>query len=211
MTAGRQHTAQQPPHEPADYRRFPVRTVKAGARWFRQHDASRSPWWFSSTGDGRFDLDPPDGTCYFADTAAATVRERIGPDLATHGIIAMSLVSGRVISTLTVTTDIRAANLDSDRAADQYGITAELMTMTPYDVPRGWARTLHRAGFDAIKGRLRFSLSNAHGLALFGPAGPRHHWPVDDNPIDALALARQMRLHLVLPPDNEQLNIVSPA
>jgi hypothetical protein len=210
VTSGRQQTAQQPPRDEVDYRRFPARTVKAATRWFRQHDAGRGPWWFSCTGDGRFDLDPPDGTCYLADTAAATVRERIGPDLAAHRLIAASLLTGRVISALTLDTDRRAGDLDSNRASDRYGVTGELLTMTPYDVPRAWARVLHRAGFDAIKGRLRFSLSRTRGLSLFGPAGARDDWAVDNLPVDALTVARRMNLVLALPPDNEQLTIINP-
>lgn len=31
-------------------------------------------WWFSSDGSGRFDLDSPEGTCYFATDGFAALR-----------------------------------------------------------------------------------------------------------------------------------------
>lgn len=210
MTAARQLAAQQFPPEHVDYRRFPRRTIKAGARWFRQHAARVGPWWFSSSGAGRFDLDPPCGTCYLADSQAATIRERLGPDLARHRAVAESILAGRSISALILPADLRAANLDANRAADQYGITGELTTMTPYDVPRAWARTLHQADFDAIKGRLRFALGRARGLALFGTAGEHADWPSDDSAGDALAVARQMKLRIIAAPDNEQATMAEP-
>jgi hypothetical protein len=107
-------------------------------------------------------------------------------------------------------TDRRAADLDSNVASDRYAVTGELLTMTPYDIPRDWARVLHRAGFEAIKGRLRFSLRGTRGLSLFGAAGARDDWAVDERPVDAVGVARRMNLVLALPPDNEQLTIVNP-
>jgi hypothetical protein len=210
VTSGRQRIAQQPPRQDTDYARFPLRTLKAGDRWYRQHHADHDPWWFSSNGAGRFDLDSPNGTCYLADNPAATVRERVGPKIADHGAVAASTLAGRLISALPLPSDQRSANLDAGRAADQYGVTGELVTMTPYAIPQAWARALHQAGFDAIKGRLRFAVGRTRGLALFGPAGNRPGWPVDHSAVDALTVARQLPMRVLDPPDNEQLTVVPP-
>lgn len=209
MTTRRQQVAQQPPRPDADYRDFPHRVVRAGTSWYRQHAADLGPWWFSSSGVGRFDLVPPNGTCYLADTAVATVRERVGPDLAAGGAIAASLLAGRRVSALVLPMDVPAANLDSNHAADRYAVTGELATMIPYEVPRAWARALHDAGLAGITSRLRFSPGRSRGLALFGAAGEHHEWPADDEPTEAIAVARRMGLFVLEPPDDEQVRIVS--
>lgn len=35
------------------------------------HRGEYGAWWFSSDGSGRFDLAPPDGVCYLAETLSA--------------------------------------------------------------------------------------------------------------------------------------------
>jgi len=78
--------------EPGDLRGFPwsappkrlVRVCRAGA----------STWWFSSGGEGRFDLAPPEGTCYLATDAYAAIREasRLGP-VSTDWVVTVELVT----------------------------------------------------------------------------------------------------------------------
>lgn len=176
--------------------------------WFRDHDATKGPWWFSS-GRGRFDLPWPYGTCYLADRKAACIRERVGPDLAVHGRVAASVLAGRVVSRLRLTGDVRAANLTSDRASDEYGVTAELSTMTPYAVPQAWADVLHRAGMGGIYGRVRFTVTEHRALAVFGRAGERDDWPTDPDPTPARTVAEdETRITVVDPPDDDQVTIL---
>lgn len=211
MARPRQTVAQQPPDPAHDYRRFPRRSFRAGSRWFRQHDAADGPWWFSSSTDGRFDLPAPNGTCYLANSAQAAARERIGPDMAATGHVPASIVEGRVMSNLALPHLAVAANLDADRAADGYGVTGELTVMTPYSIPQAWAVALHSAGFDGIVGRLRFSLSRAVGLALFGGAGARRQWSADPDPQPLVDVVRRMGIDVVGPPNDDQVTIVPPA
>lgn len=202
----RQRPFQRFPDEHADYRRFPRRTCTAGSQWFRQHAVGLTPWWFSSSGEGRFDLDPPRGTCYLAATPAAALRERLGPDLALHGKVAASVVDGRVISALKLPNTVKAADLGADRASDVYGVTGELTVLTPYRLTRAWARVLSRAGFGGICGRLRFSLGgDSTGLGVFGDAGNREDWPGDDDPATARMVAEAMGVTVVDPPDDEEI------
>lgn len=49
------------------------------------------------------------------------------------------------------------------------GLTAELATMVPYDLPWQWADALHTDGRSGIVYRSRFGQDDA--VALFGPAG----------------------------------------
>lgn len=65
--------------EPGDLAGFPA--VAPPKRLARVCRASEATWWFSSDGSGRFDLTPPEGTCYLAIDAYAAIREatRLGP------------------------------------------------------------------------------------------------------------------------------------
>lgn len=104
----------------------------------------------------------------------------------------------------------RAANLDSDRAADIYGVTGELSVLTPYGVTQAWARVLNAAGFEGVRGRLRFSVSHTRGLALFGQAGAKPDWPADDHPEEALKIAARMKIAVIDPPDDDDVTVVRP-
>lgn len=200
MTAPRQQTFQRGPVEGTDYRRFPVRTVRAGARWFRQHRQGNGPWWFAASGTGRFDLPEPLGTCYLAGTPQAAVRELVGPDLAATGRVADSVLARRVVSSLPVRETVKAANVSSARASEHFGVTAELAVMPDYRVPQLWARALHAADFRGIVFRLRCSAGAQWGLAVFGATGPRPSWAGDPQPIPVTELAAGMGLRVLRPP-----------
>ena len=209
VARSREQVAQQPPADDADLRRFPTRTVRAGATWFREHAGGAGPWWFSSSGAGRFDLPAPEGTCYLASSGAAAVRERLGPELAAHGTITMSLLAGRVVSTLGIPADVRSANMNAAAAA-RFGVTRELPVMVPYDVPQAWAASLAAAGFGGIVAGLRFTPGRTDGLALFGAAGERTDWPRDAHPTSAVDVAAQLGVHIVAVPRSTDVTVVSP-
>lgn len=208
MTA-RQRVFRHPPDPGRDYTRFPSRTFRAGRTAYRNHAVGDTPWWFDSSPAGRFDLVRPRGTCYLSGSRAAALRERIGPDLAAHGLVPRSVLADRVISTLHLPAPVRAANLSSNRASTAFGVTAELATMTPYDVPRAWAAALGAAGFDAVVCRLRFSAGASEGIALFGPTGSVD-WPIDPAPITCRAVADRLGITVVEPPDDNQVTVLPP-
>lgn len=209
MTQPREQVAQQPPGD-GDLSGFPNRTLKAGSAWFRQHAADSGPWWFSSSGAGRFDLPAPRGTCYLASSPRAAVLERIGPDLAAHGLVPSSLLDGRVVSRLKLPRPVVVANVDIV-AASRYGVTRELPVMTPYAIPQAWAAALARSSFGGIVAGLRFTPGRPVGLALFGKAGERTSWAVDADPRPAAGFARQMGLRVVDPPRADELTVVTPS
>jgi len=210
VTPPREHVAQQAPRADHDLSRFPRRTLKEGAAWFRQHAAGVGPWWFSSNGAGRFDLPAPRGTCCLASSAHAAVEERVGPDLAAHGLVPSSLLEGRLVSGLKLPHPVVAANVDS-AAASRHGITRELAVMVPYEIPQRWAAALAAAGFDGIVAGLRFTPGTPVGLALFGKAGERTSWARDAQPRFAAAVAPQMGLRVVEPPRADELTVVTPS
>lgn len=210
MTQPREHVAQQAPRAGGDLSRFPKRMLKDGVAWFRQHAAAAGPWWFSSNGAGRFDLPAPRGTCYLASSAHAAVQERVGPDLAAHGLVPSSLLEGRVVSRLRLPRPVVAANIDAADAI-RHGVTRELAVMVPYEIPQKWAAALATAGFDGIIAGLRFTPGRPVGLSIFGKAGERTRWARDAKPTLAAAVARQMGLRVVEPPRADELTVVAPS
>jgi hypothetical protein len=147
---------------------FPTRDYPAASEVFRSHRQDRGPCWFSHSGEGRFDLAAPQGTCYVAESEVVTLLEtwgglRVVPDY---------VVAERNSSYMRVMSDVRVADFTSNLAV-QYGITAEAFTITDYARTQLWAGALSRAGFGGIRYWARHDLAHtAACLALFGPADP---------------------------------------
>jgi hypothetical protein len=135
--------------------------------------ANRGPWWFSS-GAGRFDLDPPRGTCYLADDPLVALLEALGA-LASSPVVSPGTLAGRVVWSVTVPEQCDAGDLTA-RPARAFGVTAELATATPYDLPRRWAAAVARLGLGGLRYRARHDPAGGRCLALFGAAGERRRW-----------------------------------
>ena len=162
-----------PPSEPRELRGFPRRHVDPETPVYRVVRRGVGPWWFSSDGSGRFDLEAPEGTCYLATNAVGALLEVLGPELAGARAIGHDLLAEREVRELRLPRRVRLADTASRRAVS-FGITAELTTIVPYDLPRAWARALAAIGFDGIRNSVRHDPeSRPEGIALFGPAGER--------------------------------------
>jgi hypothetical protein len=146
---------------------------------FRVTRAVHGPWWFSDSGEGRFDLKSPEGTCYTSVQAIAAVLEVIGPNVR-EGVVSQEFIEQRVLYTLELREPASLAML-ANRAAAGFGLTHEIHTITPYDLPQAWARHLRKAGFDGLRYSVRHDPApNDDGIALFGEAGEatdRRHSP----------------------------------
>lgn len=189
--AGREVVALGEPH--ADLRRFP--TADLGGDWFRAHTVGNGPWWFAHTGQGRFDLPAPEGTCYLASHAVAALYERLGERLTRLGMISGTEADRIVVSRLTVSEVVADATA---QRATRFGITRELGTVVPYDLPRRWARALREAGHDGLRYWPRFSVSPAfRALALFGHAGEHLSRPIDPDPRPGRAAAAAAGVRVV--------------
>lgn len=132
-----------------------------------------NPWWFNSDGSGRFDLDPPEGTCYLAFDSITAILEVLGPRLG--GPISRQFLTHRRLHVVSLPKPVRAAST-IDRAGVGYGLTAEIATHVPYDLTRRWAAGWREAGFDGIVFRARHDPKGERNLALFGRSGPRTAW-----------------------------------
>jgi hypothetical protein len=87
-------------------------------------------WWFSSDGSGRFDLDPPQGTCYFATDSFAALREatRAGP-------VTPDWIADRDLRRVDAPDPkARLAAVTRTKAA-AFGLTTELVTSPPTTFP----------------------------------------------------------------------------
>lgn len=157
------------PEPPEDLTGFPW--SRPPDRLLRVCRSGNTTWWFSSDGSGRFDLAPPHGTCYLATDAYAAVREasRLGP-------VTPQWVAARELRTVSPPDPHVRLAATTRQAAGAYGVTTELVTVLPYDLPRRWASAFRGHGFGGIRHELRHDQRpRPSGVALFGPAGAGAH------------------------------------
>lgn len=192
MTAGRaRRTLGETPEDADSLESFPARIVPARgsdeALW-RVTRETHVPWWFSSNGGGRFDLEAPRGTCYLAFDPITALLEVIGPRLG--GAVSRDFFTERVIRSVSPPKRGRMADSTSRRALG-YGVTPEIGVIVPYGLPRRWAERWREAGFDGVVYWARHDPQRSKSLALFGNAGERTNWPPGTSrPIDKALIAR---------------------
>lgn len=187
--------------EPGDLSGFPV--VPPPPSLARVCRAARPTWWFSSDGSGRFDVAPPDGTCYFATDECAALREasRLGP-------VTPAWVAGRELRKVEAP-DRRARLAGTTRqAAGAFGVTAELATLVPYDLTRRWAAAFRAHGFDGIRHQLRHDRrARPSGVSWFGPTGVGAHPDGAATPLTAERM-RRVAVDVIPPPATGSLTVV---
>jgi RES domain len=183
------------PPAPEQLKAFPVWHVHAGTVLCRVTTTGLGPWWFSSDAQGRFDLEPPRGTCYLADDEIGALLEVLGP------IVVVNPGWARRLSLWHLPLREQCSAADTTvRAARGFGVTAELASITPYELPQRWAAAFAAAGHDGVRYRVRHDPGGSRALALFGAAGERRRWPrgrsrpVDDDLLDRLAAETGIRV-----------------
>lgn len=133
-------------------------------------------WWFSSVhdvtdqGGGRFDLVTPRGTCYLAEHSleGALVEKLLRAPLKVVPAERLDELFHAVVS---VRRTPATADLTSSQATG-YGLNAEIHTTLEYAIPRRWGKALWKAGWRALRHRLRGDVTQTlAGRALFGKAG----------------------------------------
>jgi hypothetical protein len=187
---------QPPPDDPSVLQCFPSLDLNSTTSLYRIHRARHGPWFYSSDGTGRFDLPPPNGTCYLADSSICAFIE-VFKDTKP---VARADVEARRVATLRVSGGIHLADC-TQRAARAFGITATTNASADYTLTHPWAQAFHRSGF----GGVRYFLSHdpaqqCIGIALFGATGPAVSPVHADEPIgaDMITAAREFGI-LVLP------------
>lgn len=131
--------------------------------------ALNAPWHFTSVppGGSRFDVPEPGGTCYWSDRRYGCWVEVFRG----VGAVERSEVTRRRLFAATPPNLSLANTLDLGARA--FGVTGELSTVVPYDLPQQWASALRTAGRDGLVARCRHDPSlTARNFAIFGPSGP---------------------------------------
>lgn len=195
-------TARRTLGEPGDLTGFPA--VAPPRRLVRVCRSGRGTWWFSGDGSGRFDLDPPEGTCYLATDAFAAIREatRLGP-------VSTAWVADRELCRMSPPDRHARLAATTRQAAGRYGVTTELATVVPYDLSRAWATAFRAARFDGIRHQLRHDQrARPSGIALFGAAGSADFGDGSRSPLTAADI--EAAGVAVLPPPHSTVLTVVP-
>jgi hypothetical protein len=203
----RQQVALRPP--PATLDGFPRWRLRRSQTLYRAHHRQQAALWFSSSLHGRFDLPPPDGTCYLALDEVSAFRERLGERLSALGLLSASEADSIMVSRLRVPRELRLADTCHPSAVS-FGLTREIATVTPYALPRQWAAAFHTAGMRGVRYESRFSTAaRANAVAVFGtdgasdcPAGESRSGRAvaEDAGIRVLPRPRSRSLRVILPP-----------
>lgn len=161
-----------PPRDPVDLIDFPTLRWEKEQQLFRIVRKDRRTWWFSSSGAGRFDLSADGlGTCYLATDPHGAIVEvfRGHPvDSKDVDVRVMCITQVPARQALADTTSVEAAG---------YGITKELITITPYDLPQEWADCWFNFGLNGIFHELRHDVRPvASGVSLFGRVEVSDEW-----------------------------------
>lgn len=160
---------------------FPRRTLRGDRPVYRIHQTSRSAWWFSSAGSGRFDpVGTAMGACYLAEKPLAAWVEVFRKRM----LLAEADVQERSLLCVQLERELRLADLTSRRAL-QFGVTASLGADEDYADSQAFAVRAVQAGFDGIRYRVRHDPSQPlHGIALFAAEGAPDpadsQWPAGD-------------------------------
>lgn len=136
-------------------------SVPAPRLLYRIHRSSHDPLYFSSTGDGRFDLRPR-GTLYAAETPVGAFLEVFRSRL-----IPSAEVAARSLTTLEGTQELQLADCTSPEARG-FGVTAAIRSTPDYAITQRWALAFADAGLDGIQYLVSHDPSaGERGVALF--------------------------------------------
>jgi hypothetical protein len=159
---------------PQDLREFPKYDLSTTQPLYRIHRVERSPWWFSNSGEMRFDLPAPRGTCYLAEQESGAFIEVFQEWI--DSIVPRAEVEARAISTLTVPTSMILADCTGP-ASLSFGVTGEIHSIADRTRTQAWAAAFDRAEYAGIRYFTRHDPSQQHvAVALFGQDGVAS-WP----------------------------------
>jgi RES domain-containing protein len=180
---------------------FPQRKLRGDRTIYRIHKATRSPWWFSATGDGRFDpVGTGSGACYLADAPlGAWVEVFRKPQMLPEVEVEL-----RLLLSVKLERDLRLADVTSRRALS-FGVTASIGANEDFTKSQAFAAEASASGYDGVRYLVRHDpAQKLYGLALFGPAaaGPAdRRWPRHSEAIPGSLIGEAERLfgYRVLP------------
>lgn len=200
-------------------RAFPVSVSAAGTVLWRITGAEyvATPWWYSKSGDGRFDLNRHSGcgTCYLADSPLGCLLETVWRDVTPTGDpdrfppIAPSEVEALRAVQVEVPFDHRCADVTGTGGVQlhtSFGITDAIGTCDGYLRPQEWAGAWHAQGFAGVAYRLSHG-TRLYGWALFGNEGGRDLHAESAHAVDDELLA-QHGIHIDAVPAMTELELI---
>jgi hypothetical protein len=151
---------------------FPSYLLRKGVALFRAHPVNVGPIWYSSSNIGFFTLAKPFGTFHLATDMAIAVESLLGPAAGPHRSVTASQAVAVQVTKLTPLRSIRLANLSSEEAGE-FGFKGFDFSRPDWPAAtRGWAESLHRAGFKGVTYRSPYDSGRKNtGISLFGGAG----------------------------------------
>lgn len=176
----RQRPALQPPRL-GDVARVPS-TGRRRPLWRACARHHSQPWWFSTRTEnpapGRFDLQSPRGTCYWAlSPAAAIIEATSDPDQAVLPVVTLEALARLSVWQAVDVARARSRLADTTRPSVPT-LTAEIATIVPYTLPWVWADAFDADGRHGVLYRARFAIEES--VALFGPMGSAGDMPAAD-------------------------------
>jgi hypothetical protein len=148
------------------------------------HRTQHGAWWFSSDGSGRFDLAPPGGSCYLAETPLGALIEHFDG----ISVILREDLEQRRVSILSPLEPLRLADCTSPRARP-FGVDLALSAGSDYARTQRFAAWFRDGGLHGVRYFLRNDpTATLIGIALFGAAGG-HDLPIlSTSPLDEATL-----------------------
>lgn len=158
------------PAPPDDLPELPSTKLGAKPLW-RIHAADVAPWFFDVGPDGRFNL-AESGTCYLAEEPIGAFVEKFGRLLRPGGVIPEPLVDAQRLSRLRPP-KANVVDLTDPTVLGLIGLTAEIHSMTDYNLTQSWALAFQEAGYAGIRYKARHDPRGQLAfIALFGSAKP---------------------------------------
>lgn len=172
-------------------------------QWFRVHWACRSAWFFASddprsrdeSSIGRFDLLPPNGTCYLSDQPVTGLAEHVRAEAVTPAD-SQEAINKRRLSQMPLDRwyGCKVADMTSPILLDRSN-PVDITAITRREA-RPWAVAVHRAGFAGILYKLSEDPEQRRGLAVFWSAGEQE--PSNVVPPQPIVVGARRELHDLL-------------
>ena len=158
------------PAPPDELPELPRAKLGTKSLW-RIHAADVAPWFFDVGPDGRFNL-AESGTCYLAEEPIGAFVEKFGRLLRPGGVIPEPLVDAQRLSRLRPP-KAEVVDLTDPAVLGLVGLTAEIHSMTDYNLTQGWALAFQEAGYAGIRYKARHDpRGQLISIALFGSDKP---------------------------------------
>lgn len=161
---------------------FPSATVHPERVLYRVHKTVNDPLYFSSSGDGRFDLTAVagEGTCYLSPSPTGAYLETLGR----IRTLSDADIEERSLSEVVPTVPLHLADLTDRQVLGHYGVTGDISAGTDYGPSQALADELYRAGFDGTYYTARHDPAFLErSVAVFGTASAAKLFTLSTGPV----------------------------